>query len=352
MSDQQGSLCIAMVSRYLPSGSKMGVGYQVHQLANALVARGHSVTVFSTCGPSPGAVYDTVLVPLTGANRTFKFALRLRRIDWSAFDVLHAATDDYWLWKRRVPVHVRTLYGSCLSEARWISGSRERLRMLLLGLSEILATLVADKTVACSENSRRWVPWVRSVVPCGVDLGRFRPGERSSHPTVLFVGTYRRRKRGKLLAEVFVREVLSALPDAELWMVSEDAPEGPGVKVLGRVSDSELADLYGQAWVFCLPSTYEGFGIPYIEAMASGCPIVATRNRGAVEVTRNGQLGVLAHPHDLGGALVGLLTSASDRDRLARLGLEAAGQYDLNLVASSYEKIYRAVIDRVVAHKR
>ena len=51
-------LRVAMSSYYLPSGSKMGVGYQAHALANALVDRGHTVTVFSSCGHSEGARYQ------------------------------------------------------------------------------------------------------------------------------------------------------------------------------------------------------------------------------------------------------------------------------------------------------
>ena len=310
-----------MISNYLPSGSKIGVGYQVHALANALVDRGHDLTVFSSCGPPDGARYSTKTVPLDGANRTFKFAWRLRQVDWTPFDVLHAHGDDYWLWRRRVPVHVRTMHGSCLSEARWVRGTRDRLRMLLLGLSEVLASLIADRTVAVSENTRRWLPWVRAVVPNGVDLTRFHGRERSPTPSLLFVGTYLNRKRGKLLVEVFEREVLPACPDAELWMVCEDAPARARVKVLGRVSDTDLAELYGRAWAFCLPSTYEGFGIPYIEAMASECPVIATPNQGAVEVTRNGQLGVIVEDKALGRAIVRLLVSSDERARLAQEAL-------------------------------
>jgi glycosyltransferase involved in cell wall biosynthesis len=333
-------LRIAMISYYLPSGSKIGVGYQVHALANKLVERGHSVTVFSPCGPSGGARYRTETVPLEGSNRTFKFALRLRHVDWTPFDVLHAHGDDYWLWRRRVPAHVRTLHGSCFSEARWIPGWRERLRMVLLGFSEVLATIVADDTVAVSESTRRWVPWVRLVVPNGVDLTRLRPRDRSPNPSILFVGTYMRRKRGRLLADVFEREVLPTLPTSELWMVCEDAPSRPAVRVLGRVSDDDLAELYGRAWVFCLPSTYEGFGIPYIEAMASGCPVVATRNPGAIEVTRNGALGVIVDDELLGETLVHLLVSGADRRRLAQAALAGLSRYDLNTVAAAYEAIY------------
>ena len=54
---------IAIISFFLPSGSKIGVGYQVHYLANELVKRGHKVTVFSKNGLSEGSLYRLVEVP-------------------------------------------------------------------------------------------------------------------------------------------------------------------------------------------------------------------------------------------------------------------------------------------------
>jgi glycosyltransferase involved in cell wall biosynthesis len=334
------SLNIAMISYYLPSGSKIGVGYQVHALANALVARGHKIAVFSGCQPSDGALYRTETITLSGANRTFKFALALRRLDWTQFDVLHAHGDDYWLGHRLAPNHLRTLHGSCFDEALHVHGARERLRMFLLGISEVIASLLADETVAVSRRTQRWLPWVATTIPNGVDVQRFTPVERSSRPSLLFVGTYLQRKRGKFLADIFETQVLKAIPDAELWMVCEDAPPRPGIKVFGRVSDAELAELYGRAWVFCLPSTYEGFGIPYVEAMAAGCPIVASRNGGAIEVLDGGRLGLLAPDDELGRALINVLTSPDLRERMSTRGVAAASRYHMSDVASRYETAY------------
>ena len=196
-----------MISYYLPSGSKIGVGYQVHELATELVRRGHSVDVFSECPPMPGAVYGHHRVLLTGSLRTFRFATRLRRMDFSGYDVLHAHGDDYWMWRRRVPVHVRTIHGSCFEEALTIKGAKEKVRMVALGFTEVLASAAADQTVVVSPGTRKWLPWVRSVIPNGVDTRRFRPGSesRAARPTVLFVGTWEGRKRGAALAEAFLR---------------------------------------------------------------------------------------------------------------------------------------------------
>lgn len=340
-------LRIAMVSYYLPSGSKIGVGYQAHALANRLVERGHQVDMYTACPPTDGARYRTVMLLLQGRLRTFRFATALRRVDLSGYDVLHAHGDDYWLRRRRVPVHVRTLHGSCFDEALRIRGVGERVRMLLLGMSEVLATFVADRTVAVSPKTLRWTPWVKDVIPNGVDLGRFRPApdRRTSHPVVLFVGTYHGRKRGRDLVAAFQDQVRLRHPAAELWMVSEDAPEAPGIRVFGRVDDETLARLYQQAWLFCLPSSYEGFGIPYIEAMASGLPVVSTPNVGARFVTRDGRDGVLADLPRLGMVIADLLADADRRAALAQSGLRRATDFALDTVVDRYEALYLEVLN-------
>jgi len=343
------SLRIGMTSYYLPSGSKIGVGYQVHALANALVDRGHEVEVHSVCPPSRGARYRTVQHRVDGSMRTFRWAGRVRQVGWDGYDVLHAHGDDYWLWGpgiRRAPVHVRTLHGSCFEEALHISGGRERLRMVALGMTEVAASLVADRTVVVSPETRRWFPWVHEVVPNGVDLTRFRPGtpaECWDRPVVLMVGTWEGRKRGRLLAEAFERSVVPRIPDAELWMVAEDVPQPRPrwLRALGRVDDDELAHLYRQAWVFALPSSYEGFGIPYVEAMASGLPVVASRNPGARFVTDDGSAGLLVDDESLGRAMHRLLADPDERDRLRQSGLHRARHFDMATVVSRYEGLYR-----------
>jgi glycosyltransferase involved in cell wall biosynthesis len=339
------SLRIAITSLYLPGSSKIGVGHQVHHFANALIARGHDVVVFSPDQPGEGARYETRHVDPGGSLRTFRFAWNLRDVDFSEFDVLHAHGDDCFLVGRSRPPHVRTVHGSCLSEARRILGAKEKARMALLGLGEVASSVMADHSVAVSRATTRVYPWIRDVIPCGVDVDRFSPSgtERQPVPTILFVGTYENRKRGRLLADAFATHVLPAIPDARLWMVCTDAPKAPGVEVLGRLTDDELIERYRRAWVFCLPSSYEGFGVPYIEALAAGCPVVATPNPGAREVLDDGAFGRLVEADRLGEALVELLRDPAARQRFSEAGRIRARHYDWSEIVTSYERVYASL---------
>lgn len=346
-SGQATSVNIALTSFYLPSVDKIGVGYQAHYMAQALVRRGHQVTMFSPAARVDDAIYVHRQVDSGRRFRLHGFAWALRRQDLSAFDVLHSHGECHWLWtmprSRRPRGHVRTVHGSCLEEAWHIPGLKNKLRMLYIAATEALACMTAGRTVAVSWNTCRFYPWIREVIPNGVDLGAFRPGEKEPAPTILFVGTYENRKRGKWLMQVFRGRVKQTCPDARLWMVCGGVPEDevtPGIEVLGRLSLDELADRYRRAWVFCLPSTYEGFGVPYIEAMASATTVVATRNPGSIEVLEAGKWGDLVPDDELGSALIRALTDEEHRAKREREGTEQARSFGWNSVVEQYERRY------------
>ena len=331
---------IAITSLYLPSGSKIGVGYVVHAFANELVRRGHRVTVFSQSGPGPDSLYDVVVVPSGRRFRTFGFAWNLRRYDFTQFDVLNAHGDDWFLWGRKRPRHVHTYHGSLLAETLHARGIATRLRLAAMALCEFGSVFLADELVAVSDNTRKYLPGIGHVIPNGVDLAAFSPAEKSAAPSLLFVGTMHGRKRGAMLLDLFHEKIRPRVPGAEFWAVCEEEVRGEGVRWFGRVTNQKLAELYGQAWVFCLPSSYEGFGVPYIEAMASGTPVVATLNPGAREVTCEGKFGLLCADEELGETLAHVLSDAPLRERLAAAGLLRARDFGWNRICSDYEALY------------
>ncbi|MEK0445240.1 MAG: hypothetical protein RLZZ399_561 [Verrucomicrobiota bacterium] len=344
---------LAITSLYLPSGSKIGVGYQVHHFANQMVSRGHSVVVFSQSGASPDSRYAVEVIRSPPPWRTFRFAWDLRSVNFQGFDALHAHGDDWFLWGRKRPRHVHTYHGWCLLESVHASRPREKLRMLGLSACEYASTALCDVAVAVSEHTRGMIPLKTcEVIPNGVDLGVFHPGEaKSAAPSILFVGTLEGRKRGRMLLQKFRNDVLARIPEAELWMVCEERVEGPGVRWFGRVSEVVLAELYRKAWVFCLPSSYEGFGIPYVEAMASGTAVVATPNPGAREVTAYGYYGLLAEERDLGAQLAGLILDSSRRKRMESRGLRRAQEFGWDRVCGRYEDLYRGEAAQIHDHQ-
>src|SRR5690606_10536824 len=96
---------------------------------------------------------------------------------------------------------------------------------------------------------------------------------------------------------------------------------------------------------FCLPSAYEGFGVPYLEALACGLPVVATPNLGAREVLQDGALGVLARPDRLGAELVALLQDPARREQLAAEGRGVAvDRYAWPVVIAQYEQLYESLL--------
>ncbi len=349
-----------MVQRFLPGRSRGGAGHFAHGLANALVARGHRVTMFSEDPLPSGARYEGVLVPGPAAGwrrrlAPLSFPGRVARQDFSGFDVVHAQGDDQLIRRASAPPVVRTLHGSSLLEAVHNGWRRRSPKLFLLHLyfyaGELVAAIRADQVVAVSRDTAHYYPRVDHVVANGIDIERFAPcgTPRSEAPTILFVGELASRKRGDLLLRVVREEVRPRVPAARVWLVSPDRADEPGVDWFGDVDDERLAELYRAAWVVCLPSSYEGFGRPYAEALAAGTPVVASPNPGAREVLEDGRYGELARDDELGAALCRLLEDAARRADLAQRGLERARAFAWDTVASRYEAIYDAALARRAA---
>jgi glycosyltransferase involved in cell wall biosynthesis len=241
---------------------------------------------------------------------------------------------------------VHTFHGSLLAEMIHARGLTTKLRMAALAACEYNACLLADELVTVSSNTRKYLPMVKKVIPCGVDTEAFSPaGEKSGGPSLLFVGTMNGRKRGRMLLEMFEKEIRPKVPGCEFWAVCEEPVEGPGVKWFGRASMETLVDLYRRAWVFCLPSTYEGFGVPYVEAMSAGAAVVASPNVGAIEVTQNGKAGLIATDAELAGKLIEALTDGALRQRLREAGFIRAADFSWSRVCARYEAIYQGKAD-------
>ncbi len=203
----------------------------------------------------------------------------------------------------------------------------------------------ARLVIAVSEFTKRElvellgvVPEKIRVVPNAVD-DTFAPGGAAAEGEyVLAVGTIEPRKNLPRLAEATQRVGIELRVVGGRGWGDVDVV-GDGVQWLGDVADEELARLYRGARCFAYPSLYEGFGIPVLEAMASGTPVV-TACGGATEEVADGAA-VLVDPLDPGEIAAGIERALADREELTRRGLEHVRRYRWRSVAEATVEVYR-----------
>jgi phosphatidyl-myo-inositol alpha-mannosyltransferase len=323
------------------------VSCQAHRLACGLVALGEQVTCFSYSEKPAGAPYGHVKLTYSSRSpvmRRFETAAGFRRVKTDAFDIVHYHGDDYLCRGSRK--RVRTFYGSALYEAVFAGRPLRFFRQALFYKLEWISSLRRGTPVGISAVTRSALPLVRTTIPCGVPLGTFTPGGvRSATPTVLFTGDLDSRKRGRLLLNAF-STVLASVPQATLTVVGPQECSGPGVRFLGRLGEEALISEYRKAWVYCCPSSYEGFGVPVLEAMACGAAVVACDNAGVRELVGNDADVILCRPGSLAESLVRVLSDAGLRQRLSSSGLSYVKNYDMTLVAKQYRALYGRVCEQ------
>jgi glycosyltransferase involved in cell wall biosynthesis len=177
-------------------------------------------------------------------------------------------------------------------------------------------------------------------------------------PYILFVGTIEPRKNLTRLLQAFSllrREFPSRLVVAggrgwlseDVFSTANRLSLADGVVFLGDVAPSDLRALYCASEVLAMPSLYEGFGLPVLEAMACGTPVVASDAGSLSEVV--GDAGVLVQPddpNDIAHGLGWVLGNTAFRDAIIRRGLARAAAFSWERAARETLDIYRSVLDR------
>lgn len=152
-------------------------------------------------------------------------------------------------------------------------------------------------------------------------------------PFVLTVGAADRRKNHALLARA-MRRVVETHPQATLVMAgprrrrAAQPPDAPWMRMLGFVSDGDLTALYRAAAALVMPSTYEGFGLPVLEAMRLGTPVICARASSLPEVA--GDAAAWVEPNDetaLASAISCVLADEPLRSRMRAAGISQAARF-------------------------
>src|SRR5262249_31126641 len=210
------------------------------------------------------------------------------------------------------------------------------------------------------------------VVYCGIDHERFHPGatmDRSWSESVgihkdyvLHVGTLSERKNiPMLLRAVALLQSRGKFADYQLVLAGPEVSVLSGaseihktiwylglkdvVALTGHVPEAQLPGLYAQAKVLAMPSLYEGFGLPVLESMAVGTPVVASNTSSLPEIVKDA--GLMVPAHDIAGwaeAIGDLLKSPAHAEEISRRGLARAAEFSWQQAAAQTLDVYRSVM--------
>lgn len=243
---------------------------------------------------------------------------------------------------------------------RWY-GFAEMQKQVACEIPELLT--VSSTSAADISEDFGVAPSQLHVVPLGVDTAVFKPAERRVRNRIIAIASADVPLKGvSHLLHAVAR--LRVERDLELQLVAKLEPNGPTEKLIAELgisdivhsssglTDGELADLLASAEIACIPSLYEGFSLPAVEAMASGTPIVASRAGALPEVVgADGECARLVRPADvdeLTAVLAELLDSPQELARLGANGRKRALEvFSWQSVAAQTVAVYERARERV-----
>ncbi|GAA3237935.1 glycosyltransferase family 4 protein [Dactylosporangium siamense] len=332
---------------YLVPRTDVGGGARVlFEHANRLLDRGHDVTVLSHFPPP-------VWFDLRAGFRQVPFGIELAEAV-PACDVIVAGYWDQVLAARTVGVAPVVHFEQ--GDFHLFEDIDEETRAVVARNVEAAdATIIVTGTVAEVLRTRYGVP--ATVVSNAVDPTVFHPAtgavfhpatgaQPGQRPYLLFVGWDGTVFKG--MAEM--RRVWQALADqgpaADLVWVTPRPPKEPLGRVVVAPDQATLGALFRGAAAYVCCSHYETFSLPVLEAMASGTPVVTTRNTGVLEYARDGVNALLAEIRDVDGLVAQVRRVLDEPDLAARLregGLKTAAGYSWDTIITKVEDTYRDV---------
>jgi glycosyltransferase involved in cell wall biosynthesis len=260
-----------------------GVGRYVARMARR-VAQKVDLTVVTLAGAEeyPGMRFVKIPAPKGRFDRYYRSAWRAKAAVASTMpDLVHAHGDDFLL-SGSTPI-VRTFYGLSLSEARSSSGLRRINHYVLAGLERWAARRAVARLGIAVEAVEHFD--CDGLFPPYFGASPVTPRQPSATPTIVFIGSFQGRKQGWL-----AQRAVASLRRHEAWRAARLIVVGPKQDALNwepwvqhrsGLADGEVSELLSSAWLLVSPSSYEGFGIPIVEALAHDVAVVAIDNPGS-----------------------------------------------------------------------
>jgi glycosyltransferase involved in cell wall biosynthesis len=291
------------------------------------------------------------------ANIFFKKALEIIRPD--IVNVHYPPLDDFVIKNRKKFGYKVVYYYHNITDPNMYAGY-ERERRILENKRMIKNVLEADKVIVNSDFTKNYLLSEFSinstVITPGIDFQVFRKKERKlnlHHPALLHVGRIVKHKGIDLLLNAF-EQVLKKIPQAHLYiigkfdnddyseLVKQRAEEIGNIYMLGHLPVEDVIAYYKSADLFTCASLYEGFGMPFMEAQASGLSCVGFNTASIPEVVKDNETGILVKTKDtktFSKAVIELLSNNKKKEQFSKNGIEHARNYDwAKIVDKLYEE--------------
>ncbi|MFN4245433.1 MAG: glycosyltransferase family 4 protein [Brevinematia bacterium] len=223
----------------------------------------------------------------------------------------------------------------------------------------------ANLIITVSEFSRseilKYFPEAKNkiyVIPNGINTQKFKFLDLPRKKQILLIGALAKHKNISVVLKAF-QKIYNTIPHNLIIVGSKDSgmPQDEEMKQImrqipsdrviftGRLSDDEVVNLYNESEVFVFPSLYEGFGLPVLEAMACGCPVIASNRASLPEVC--GDAAIIFNPDDpdeLSEKIFQLVQNDNVKETLRKKGFERIKLFSWESIAKQYIDLIKKVL--------
>ncbi|MBR5914957.1 MAG: glycosyltransferase family 4 protein [Spirochaetia bacterium] len=360
--------------------SKTGVGQYVQELLEELLERAPKDMFFSVMmNPSLDMKHPLVKfvsrkknaeimwfdIPAIGLNRDIKFFLERSKLKCDLFHCLYSNHPLFFKGAQMVTIH----------DLKYVlhpefMGSRGKLKSIYLKNLMRHAAKHCEKLITVSESTRNdllkvfphisklaertEVVYEAATVSMKENPDIFKKFKLDK-PYFLYLGELRPHKNVERVIQAFMRFKAQAAPGSDIRLIVAGKPHKSFVMpadarrddiiFAGYVKDDDAYTLYSNALAFCLPSLYEGFGLPILEAMKCGCPVITSDCSSTAEVA--GSAGVLVDPLNvtqIADAMKRIYSDESFRKELVEKGYAREKEFSWGTAAEKTLEIYREIL--------
>ncbi len=368
---------ILFLHRNLPPDSYTGVAIQVHRLANALIAQGQDVCIYTLSKKPIDAKYSVICLKDFKAAKVIKYFYWFKRIlyplwfkslNFSGYDIVHIHGDGGFISYQKN--FIRTFYGTAALEMKNEQTFKGKIAQGISYFFERNESQNCLWNIGIAPHIKEYLPRVQTTIPCMLPEIQERQlhfdqndpiginemhlnlelESKTSFPSLIFLGSRFSRKRGDKAVDIFL-SLKANHPNIKMTYIGpmheidflKSQLDYSNIDFYSGISQEEMNSLFKKSWIYLSLSSYEGFGLGIIEAMAMGCLVISTPNSGTDFILQNQKNGVVCEIEETEKKIEFYLSNEKERIALQNAGLKYSKNYRQEVIAKKYIEVYEKI---------